>query len=310
MKCLSLFSGVGGFDLALTRLGHEIIGACEIDKYARSVYERHFPGTKMYEDVRRINPEELQDFDLLCGGFPCQSFSIAGKRKGFEDTRGTMFFEIARIVKAKQPQIVFLENVKGLLNHDKGNTFETILNTLDELGYDVEWSVLNSKHFIPQNRERVFIIGYNRKKCGTKVFSFTESGGLFDSEKLGEQKKQEGVRCEVSTIDARYGTLRNAGETYLIVHSSSGRWWGRDERIKINEANTLNTGDGCRTQSSANYIVESGDVIRKLTPLECERLQTFPDNWASGQSDTQRYKQIGNAVTVAVIEHIVKVILK
>ena len=139
MKCLSLFSGIGGFDLAAKRQGIEIIGACEIDKYARTVYARHFPGVKIYEDATKIKPEELPDFDILCAGFPCQAFSIAGKRLGFEESRGTLFFEIARIAKQKRPRLLLLENVKGLLSHDRGKTFANILATLDELGYDAEW---------------------------------------------------------------------------------------------------------------------------------------------------------------------------
>ena len=305
MKWFSMFSGIGGFDLALTNLGHEIVGACEIDKYARSVYGKHFPEVRIWNDATKINIDELPEFDGICGGFPCQAFSIAGKRGGFEDTRGTLFFEVARIASVKRPRIIFLENVKGLLNHDKGNTFETILKTLDELGYHVEWGLLNSKHFIPQSRERVYIIGYNREVCGEQIFSFTEGCGILEQKEHREQKKWQGVRCEVSTIDARYGALRNAGETYLIAYSSSGRSWGRESRMKINEANTLNCGDGCRNQSTVN-VISDNEQIRKLTPKECERLQTFRDDWTLGQSDTQRYRQIGNAVTVKVIGFIAK----
>ena len=170
MKCLSLFSGIGGFDLALRKQGHEIVGACEIDKYARSVFSRHFPGVTIYEDATKIKPEELPDFELLCAGFPCQTFSIAGKRLGFEESRGTLFFEIARIAKQKRPRLLLLENVKGLLSHDRGKTFANILATLDEIGYDAEWEVLNSKYFVPQNRERIFIIGYLRGTPRPEVF--------------------------------------------------------------------------------------------------------------------------------------------
>lgn len=138
MKCFSVFSGIGGFDLAAQRLGMEIVGACEIDRYARSIYARHFPRVPIYEDATKINPNDLPDFDILCAGFPCQAFSLAGKRLGFEESRGTLFFEVARIAKQKRPRLLLLENVKGLLSHDRGKTFAVILATLDELGYDAQ----------------------------------------------------------------------------------------------------------------------------------------------------------------------------
>ncbi len=149
------------------------VGFSENDKYASELLAKKWPAIKNWGDCTKINPNELPDFDMLCGGFPCQAFSIAGKRRGFEDTRGTLFFEITRIVKAKRPKIVFLENVKGLLNHDKGKTFRTIIQTLSELGYDVQWMVLNSKFFgVPQNRERVFIIGSLRGTSRPEILPF------------------------------------------------------------------------------------------------------------------------------------------
>ena len=168
MKCLSLFSGIGGFDLALVRLGHEIVAACEIDSYARSVYSKHFPKVKIYEDARDIDPTKLPDFDIICAGFPCQAFSVAGRRLGFEDTRGTLFFEIARIARQKRPQYILLENPDGLLFHDNGRTFATILATLAELGYDAEWQVMDSSSFTSQERKRVYIIGYLREQEKTR----------------------------------------------------------------------------------------------------------------------------------------------
>ena len=198
MKYLSLFSGVGGFELGIQQAYESIskserkqpgrnkenqplhgkqlvapqcIGFSEIDKYASQIYQSHFSNHKAYGDITKINEKELPDFELLVGGFPCQSFSIAGKRGGFNDTRGTLFFEIARIIREKQPRLLLLENVKGLLSHDKGKTFTTIISTLDELGYDCQWQVLNSKnHGVPQNRERVFIIGNRRGTERPDVF--------------------------------------------------------------------------------------------------------------------------------------------
>ncbi|VKE90013.1 putative DNA methylase [Streptococcus pneumoniae] len=160
---LDLFAGIGGFSMGMEAQGHECLGFCEIDKFARKSYKSIFQteGEIEFHDIRDVSDDEFKKLrgkvDVICGGFPCQAFSIAGRRLGFEDTRGTLFFEIARAAKQIQPRFLFLENVKGLLNHDKGRTFTTILTTLDELGFDVEWQVLNSKDFgVPQNREGVY----------------------------------------------------------------------------------------------------------------------------------------------------------
>ncbi len=160
--------------------GFECIGYCEIDKYAKQAYEAIYDtkGELYYDDARNIDPNSLPDIDLICGGFPCQSFSIAGKRGGFNDARGTLFFEIARIAAVKRPMFLCLENVPGLLSHDSGRTFAAILSSLDELGYDVAWQVLNSAHFgVPQSRNRVYIIGYLREKCSGKILAFTKANG-------------------------------------------------------------------------------------------------------------------------------------
>ena len=181
MKYLSLFSGIGGFEVGIenSRYGDELecIGYAEIDKYADQIYRTRFPEHKAYGDVTKLNTSDLPDFDLLVAGFPCQAFSVAGKRRGFDDTRGTLFFEIARILKDKRPRHFLLENVKGLLSHNKGETFQTILKVLSDIGYYVKWEVLNSKYFgVPQSRERVFIKGYSRRECGGEVLSFRRSG--------------------------------------------------------------------------------------------------------------------------------------
>ena len=176
MKFLDLFAGIGGFRLGMEFAGHECIGFCEIDKYARASYKaiHNTEGEIELHDITRVADESIRGFgsvDVICGGFPCQAFSIAGHRRGFEDTRGTLFFEICRFASILRPKYLFLENVRGLLNHDGGATFETIIRTLDGLGYDVEWQVLNSKNFgVPQNRERVFIIGHLRGQCTRNIF--------------------------------------------------------------------------------------------------------------------------------------------
>jgi len=333
MKYLSLFTGIGGFELGIKQAYEELynrlqsgqdreennsphkkgtggehitsefgerkqyrpvcIGYSEIDKYAIQTYEKHF-NHKNYGDITKINEKELPDFDLLVGGFPCQSFSIAGNRGGFEDTRGTLFFDIARIVREKQPRLLLLENVKGLLSHDKGNTFTTIISTLDELGYDCQWQVLNSKNFgVPQNRERVFIIGHLRGTSRPEVFPITE------------------VNCEdiiLPTITTRVtadsnGSYVRKKQTHKIK-MRGGLQKNAAEMINRSPALTEAMGKG-----GGHTPIVSG--IRRLTPKECERLQGFPDDWTKegteGKiSDTQRYKMCGNAVTVNVIKEIMK----
>lgn len=363
MRCLSLFSGIGGFDLALQRQGHTIIGACEIDKYAQSIYQKHFPGVPIHEDATKINPDDLPDFDIICAGFPCQAFSIAGKRRGFDDTRGSLFFEIARIAKQKQPRYLLLENVKGLLSHDKGETFRTILNTLDEIGYDAEWQVINSKYFVPQNRERVFIIGHLRGSGGRKVFPLGEIGKVDVCSCRETQEETQHTDVEISSaLTANYYKGWGSSRTMIVLHQSTSQTLsanGGDFGIIEPNLKVLNCGasQGNRvydvngisqtlascagggktglyyisqknsnmkqryqerdntwtlTNNGGDFGIKDGSRIRRLTPKECERLQGFPDNYTKYGvndeliSDTQRYKCIGNAVTVPVIQYILK----
>jgi len=191
LKFIDLFAGIGGFRFGMESAGHECVAFCEIDKFARASYKaiHNTEGELELHDITQVTDDEIRAIghvDAICGGFPCQAFSIAGHRRGFEDTRGTLFFEIARFAAILKPKYLFLENVKGLLNHDKGDTFETILSALDELGYDVEWQVLNSKDFgVPQNRERVFIIGHLRGERGRKVFPIGGKDEKSSAERLG-----------------------------------------------------------------------------------------------------------------------------
>ncbi|MFM0774659.1 DNA (cytosine-5-)-methyltransferase [Streptococcus suis] len=211
MKFLDLFAGIGGFRLGMERAGHECVGFCEIDQFVRKSYKaiHDTEGEFEFHDITRVTDESVREIgrvDVICGGFPCQAFSIAGKRAGFEDTRGTLFFEIARFASILRPKYLFLENVTGLLNHDNGNTFETILGALDDLGYDAEWQVFNSKNFgVPQNRERVFIIGHLRGASGRAIFPF--GGG---DKEIGSLQGQS-----TNTITARYGEAQGSG-SYII----------------------------------------------------------------------------------------------
>ena len=383
MKYVSLFAGIGGFDLALNRLGHECVYANEWDKYAAQTYEKNFgtqqrqDGKKNYlplqghsgnseatewqsagfcsgridtRDITTVPTADIPDHDLLVGGFPCQAFSIAGKRLGFNETRGTLFFEIARILRDKRPRYFLLENVKGLLSHDSGKTFSTILGVLSDLGYEYQWQVLNSKNFgVPQNRERVFIVGNLRGTSRPKIFPLTKSsegnlkyaGGVISAReqwlkdgKTNSRNFSQGQR--IYSVDGISQTLAgNAGgqggktglyEVKKIANALDANYAKGDNRpnnksgrtrvvmrqpLKFLQRNQKNIeGDYSFTVDGANTGgVKVGMQIRRLTPIECERLQGFPDNWTQGVSDTQRYKQLGNAVTVPVVEEIVKRIL-
>lgn len=204
-----MFAGIGGFRSGLSKFGDFFmpIGFCEIDPYARRAYEAIYDtkGELFFEDARKIVPEDLPDIDLICGGFPCQSFSIAGKRGGFEDARGTLFFEIARIARVKRPKYLLLENVPGLLSHDGGRTFATILGTLSELGYDVAWQVLNSADFgVPQSRKRVFLVCCLGEECAGEILSFIDSNPKTIIQKVGGRQGdriygQEGLSCTLTS---------------------------------------------------------------------------------------------------------------
>jgi len=310
MKYFSMFSGIGGFEYGIQR-AYELqsknerlqvetnsggnngellqrtascVGYSEIDKYAIKVYERNFNGHTNYGNATAIDAQQLPDFDLLVGGFPCQAFSIAGKRYGFQDTRGTLFFDIARILANKRPRHLVLENVKGLLSHDNGKTFQTILGVLTDLGYTVEWQVLNSKDFgVPQNRERVIIVGHLGNECRGQVFPIRGTD-YEDTRIIGQDVAY--------TIDANYAkgtnTLEKSRRSIVVT--------GMQQHTLTKEAR-----------------------IRRLTPKECERLQGFPDDWTKyGEdehgmrvdiSDTQRYKMCGNAVTTNVIQAVIERLL-
>lgn len=287
IRYFSMFSGIGGFELGIEQAAEELglttecVGYSEIDKHAIKTYEEHFNHDN-YGDATLIDPDSLPEFDLLAAGFPCQTFSIAGGRKGFDEARGTLFFDIARILKAKLPRFFILENVKGLINHDGGKTFRTIIRTLDELGYDLQWQVLNSRyHGVPQNRERVYIVGNLGATPRPKVFPL-----------------QGRANNHPHPIGHRFGVVR------------SNRKGGSEFFSERPIANTIdaNYAKGLDNHGARTGVVEGGK-IRRLTPTECERLQGFPDGWTVG-ADTQRYKQCGNAVTVNVVHDVARQLLK
>ena len=350
MKYFSAFSGIGGFELGIHQAYelHKLclkntkqrqtarntkrrlskftnlntnrftcVGYSEIDRYAIQVYHKHFPTHHNYGDITKITAKNLPNFELLVGGFPCQAFSITEKRKGFKDIRGAMFFELARILRAKQPRLFLFENVKGLLSHDHGHTFKTIITTLTKLGYDQQWQVLNSKNFgVPQNRERVFIIGHLRTTCGRQVFPFGKNSeaSKVRIEIIGTTKEVHstriGVRDQVYSPNGLAGALRTSDykQPPQILEFTHKQRQGYRVYNPHGISTTIASQGGGLGAKTGLYKT-SGQRIRRLTPTECERLQGFPDDWTEGLSDTQRYKSLGNAVTVQVIQAIMERIL-
>lgn len=332
MRYIDLFAGVGGFRYGIEKAFNDkyserlqqgvsngnstntreslmaskplCVYSNEWDKYANSVYKKHY-GECDSRDIRDVKAGDIPGFDLLVGGFPCQSFSVAGKRGGFNDTRGTLFFEIARIVKQKQPRYLLLENVKGLLSHDKGGTFATIITTLDELGYDVQWQVLNSKNFgVPQSRERIFIIGHLRGETRPEVFPILESNKSsiiqlnYPRHSNNRIYDNDGLSPTLNTMQ---GGMRQPKIAVPVLTPDRAKKRQNGRRMKT-------PGEPSFTLTKQDiHGIYDGAEIRRLTPLECERLQGFPDNWTKHGdmnvpiSDTQRYKMMGNAVTTTVI---------
>lgn len=373
IKYFSMFSGIGGFEYGMEQSDYEFenCGYSEIDKYASSIYAKHFPNHRNFGDATEIQTKDIPDIDFLVGGFPCQAFSIAGKRGGFDDTRGTLFFELARVLKDKRPRYFLFENVKGLLSHNKGETFKTILGVLSDLGYDVQWKIYNSKDYqVPQNRERIFIKGYLRRECGQEVLSFREnqeesstainghsvlsrsayyhptSETISGTLTAGGQHSGGRIFVNVSDDDRKikkvgnYSPKNHHGKNIYSTDGLSPTLcsgsvmknglnileadWDLEKCVGSPRPHASKTnGDlspcltannyGCSTPilQFKNNIGEDDYLVRRLTPVECERLQAFPDGWteygADGEkiSDTQRYKCLGNAVTTTVITHII-----
>ena len=280
IKYLDMFSGIGGFRSGLEKVGgFKCVGYCEIDEYARRAYEALYDtkGEMCFEDARTINPDMLPDVDVICGGFPCQSFSIAGKRRGFDDIRGTLFFEIARIAAVKKPALLFLENVPGLLSHDEGRTFATILSTLDNIGYDVWWQVLNSANFgVPQSRKRLFIIGYNREKSAGEVLAFTESNPKTLVKRISGSEgsraySAEGLSC---TLTANGGGSGGKCGLYEIPDDKiHGCFCDMNEETKITElcrciTARQNSGISNRKSEHSGVLMMSENPIPIINPFK------------------------------------------
>lgn len=326
IKFFDLFSGAGGFRLAFENAGFQCVGHCEIDKHANKLYTNYFDTSKekYFNDATTINTEDIPDFDILCAGFPCQSFSIAGQHGGFDDKRGQLFYEVIRILSDKKPKCFVLENVKNLLSHDCGRTFQTILKSLADLGYILQWQVINSKSYLPQNRERIFIVGFLGAKCFRQIFP-AEIQERPTYCKINANINQKGVvlsnrdECLITdtanTIDANYQKgIGNQPRTAVLVGTLRTHNDGKGFR-EIKDGICPAIPARAREDGSGQPVISDGARIRRLTPLECFRLQGFPDEivqkaYEVGISDAQLYKMAGNTVTVPVVYDIAQRIYK
>jgi DNA (cytosine-5)-methyltransferase 1 len=316
---IDLFAGIGGFRIAMQNLGGKCVFSSEIDKYAKKTYDANF-GEIPFGDIKKIKEKDIPEHDILCAGFPCQSFSIAGKRKGFEDeTRGTLFFDIARIIKEKRPKAFFLENVKGLTNHDKGRTLKTILKVLrDELDYYVpNPQIINAKDFgVPQNRERIFIVGFRKD---LKINTFEYPKPLNKSVKFADIKEKNPVSVKYYLSTTYLETLRKHKQR----HADKGNGFGFEIINDDQCANAIVVGGmgrernivvDCRLTDFIPVTKIKGEVnregLRRMTPREWARLQGFPDKFIIPVSDAQAYKQFGNSVAIPAIQATAKKIIE
>ena len=311
-KFIDLFAGIGGFRMAMQNLGGKCVFTSEWDKYAQKTYRANYGELPFGDITSEVTKSFIpDDFDVLCAGFPCQAFSIAGKRGGFEDTRGTLFFDVAEIIKRKRPKAFFLENVKGLRNHDKGKTLRTILNVLrEDLGYYVpDPQILNAKDYgVPQNRERIFIVGF-RSDLNITEFEYPEPT---QKNKVVEEIIEEN---EVSVKYYLSTTYLDTLRKHKARHASKGNGFGYEIIPYDGIANAVVCGGMGRERNLlyddrlTNFIPVTkikGEVnregIRKMTPREWARLQGFPDDFKIIVSDVQAYKQFGNSVAVPAIQ--------
>jgi DNA (cytosine-5)-methyltransferase 1 len=308
-KFIDLFAGIGGFRLALQSLGGQCVFSSEWDKHAQETYENNF-GEKPHGDITQIDAKDIPDHDVLCGGFPCQAFSIAGKKGGFEDSRGTLFFDVARILKEKQPSAFFLENVKGLKSHKGGKTLATILNILrNDLGYYVpDPEVIRAEDFgVPQKRGRVYIVGFH-PRTGVNTFDYPQP--LPYKSKIAEIKETRGVSAKYYISTVYLASMK----AHKDRHKNKGNGFGYEIIADEGIANTIVIGGMGKER---NLVIDKslkdfkpvtnikGEInregIRRMTPREWARLQGFPDEYRIHKSDVQAYKQFGNSVAVPAI---------
>lgn len=311
-KFIDLFAGLGGFRLALESFGGECVFSSEIDPHAQKVYHMNF-NELPHGDITTIKESDIPEHDVLCAGFPCQAFSVSGKRLGFEDARGTLFFDVARIVKHRKPKIVFLENVKNFASHDNGRTFFLVKNTLEDLGYNVFAKVLCSSDYgVPQSRERIYIIAF-REDLGISHFQFPEKRNevVVVKDILLNLKKEEIEKLTITRDDINFyrdeSLLKNKQRPFQIGKINKG---GQGERIYSVHAQgiTLSAHGGGAAAKTGAYLVNG--IVRKLHPKECLSLQGFPDNYLLSPNFNISYKQLGNSVSMPVLRIIFEQVLK
>lgn len=296
-KFIDLFAGIGGIRLGFESIEGNCVFSSEWDKFAQITYEANY-GEKPQGDITKIEENSIPDHDLLLAGFPCQPFSQAGLKGGFQDTRGTLFFDIARILSAKRPSVVLLENVKGFKGHDKGRTYQVVEETLQKMGYRVFSKILNAKDFgVPQNRERIFIIALHESLQGSDSYEFPEP-------KLAVQPKVGDILED--TVDSKYtisDRLWEGHQRRLREHRAKGNGFGYS---MFNQASPYTSTISARYHKDGSEIlIEQPDSNpRKITPREAARLQGYPDTFKIPVSDVQAYKQFGNSVAVPVIRAI------
>lgn len=314
-KFIDLFAGIGGFRKGFEDEGFKCVFTSEINQACQEVYESNF-GEKPFGDITQIRPNSIPDFDVLLGGFPCQPFSISGRKKGFEDTRGTLFFDICQIIDKKKPKMVVLENVKHLLHHDKGRTFKVIIQSLINLGYNVTHKVLNAKDFgLPQNRERIFIVATQKnyfdfnllkKHSPVRLRDFLDKEGEFEFLDKNEYTLIEKPKVQESGLlfvgyrnkNIWKNGIRENTEHLSRVHRQPNRIYSID--------GTHPTIPSQETSGRFFIYIPELDAVRKLTINECYRIMGFNDNFIKHQKLGERYKQIGNSVAIPVISAIAK----
>ena len=314
MKALtfgSLFTGIGGFDLGFERAGMSCAWQCERDAAASSVLSCQWTNVPNIGDVRNVTKDNHAPVDLICGGFPCQDVSIAGKRAGLAGERSGLWFEFARIIAEFKPQWVVIENVPGLLSSNRGRDFAVILRGLVECGYGVAWRILDAQYFgVAQRRRRVFIVGSLGDGRAAEVL-FEREGGSGDIA-AGRTVGQD-VAYSLRSSPSHSGDKGDGGvNTTLIADTLTARYASNRGASAGNSCKSHTLQAKERGGNSVNYapLLRSGIGVRRLTPVECERLQGFPDGWTAGQSDTTRYRQLGNAVAVPVAEWMARRIVR
>ncbi len=314
-KYIDLFAGIGGFRIALDSFGLECVYSNEWDKQAQTTYQANF-GETPDGDITKVDEKTIPKHSILCGGFPCQAFSISGKRLGFNDTRGTLFFDVARIVKHHKPEVLFLENVKNFAKHDNGKTLETVTNTLKELNYNVFHQVLNAGDYgLPTTRERIYIIGF-RKDLGVEEFKFPSPLNINTKLRDYLELNDDNSPYEITRTDIRIKMNDKAVEPDIFgnypqkpIRLGTINNGGQGERIysDLGHAITLSAHGGGIASKTGAYLVDG--KIRKLSPRECANIMGFPKDYKIVVSKSQAYKQFGNSVAINVLKNIFQQII-